>query len=35
MKKIALVIGLEYYSDYSLDGCYNDTINIINTIQNI
>ena len=35
MKKIAVVIGLQYFSNYRLNGCYNDTNNIIKTIKNI
>ena len=33
MKKIAIVIGLQYFSSYKLNGCYNDTSNIIKTIN--
>ena len=32
MKKIALVIGLQYFGKYKLNGCYNDALNMIKTI---
>ena len=35
MKKIALIIGLEYFGEYKLDGCYNDALNIISEIKNL
>jgi len=35
MRKIALVIGLEYSGEYKLNGCYNDALNVISTIKNL
>ena len=35
MKKIALIIGLQYFGKYKLNGCYNDTLNIIKTIKDV
>ena len=35
MRKIALVIGLQYSGRNKLNGCYNDALNIISTIKNI
>ena len=35
MRKIALVIGLEYSGNYKLNGCYNDALNIISTIKDL
>ena len=35
MKKLALVIGLQYSGSNKLNGCYNDALNIISTIKKI
>ena len=35
MRKIALIIGLEYFDSYKLNGCYNDAKNVIKTIKKV